>query len=42
MDAYFYNERQLLDLDNDDVREEEDAELVQLEVINVVKWEKQN
>ena len=35
MDADFFNERQLLDLENDDVGEEENAEDVELEGINV-------
>ena len=35
MDAHFFDEGQLLDLENDDVGEEEDAEDVELEGIDV-------
>ena len=42
MDAHFFNERQLLDLENDDVGEEKDAEDVELEGIYVATWEKKN
>ena len=42
MDTDFFNERQLLDLENDDFGEEEDAEDVELEGIDVVTWEKKN
>ena len=42
MDAQFFNEGQLLDLENDDVGEEEDAEDVELEAIDVVTCEKKN
>ena len=42
MDVHFFNEGQLLDLENDDVGEEEDAEDVELEGINVATWEKKN
>ena len=41
-DAYFFDEGQLLDLENDDVREEEDMEDVELEGINMVIWEKKD
>ena len=42
MDAHFFDEGQLLDLENDDVGEEEDAEDVALEGIDVATWEKEN
>ena len=42
MDSHFFNEGQLLDLENDNVGEEEDAEDVELEGINVATWEKKN
>ena len=42
MDSYFFNEGQLLDLENDDVGEEEDMEDVELEGIDVATWEKKN
>ena len=42
MDTHFFHEGQLLDLENDDVGEEEDAEDVELEGIDVVTWEKKN
>ena len=42
MDAYFFHEEQLLDLGNDDLVEEEDAEDVKLEGIDVPTWEKNN
>ena len=38
----FFDEEQLLDLENDDTGEEEDAEDVELEVIDVATWEKKN
>ena len=41
-DTYFFNEGQWLDLDNNDIREEECAEDVELERIDVVTWEKNN
>ena len=42
MDAHFFDEEQLLDLENDNVGEEEDAEDVELEGIDVATWEKKN
>ena len=42
MDAHIFDKGQLLDLENDDVREEEDAEQVELEGIGVATWEKKN
>ena len=42
MDVHFFDEAQLLDLENDDVGEEEDAEDVELEWIDVATWEKKN
>ena len=42
MDAHVFDEGQLLDLENDDVGEEEDAEDVELEGIDVATWEKEN
>ena len=40
MDAHFFNEGLLLDLENNDVSEEEHAEDVELEGIDVATWEK--
>ena len=42
MDAHFFNERQLLDLENDDSGEEEDVKNVELEGIDMAIWEKKN
>ena len=42
IDVHFFDERQLLDLENDDVGEEEHAEDVELQVIDVARWEKKN
>ena len=42
MDAHFCDERQLLDLENDDIGEEENVEDVKLEGIDVATQEKQN
>ena len=42
MDAHFLDEGQLLYLENDDAGEEEDAEDVELEGIDVATWEKKN
>ena len=42
MDAHFFDEEQLLNLENDDVGEEVDAEDVELEGIDVATWEKKN
>ena len=42
MDTNFFEEGQLVDLENDDVVEEEDAEDVELEGIDVATWEKKN
>ena len=42
IDAHWFDERQLLDLENDDVGEEEDAEDVELHGIDVPTWEKKN
>ena len=42
MDAHFFNKGQLPDHKNDDAREEEDAEDVPLEGIDVATWEKKN
>ena len=39
IDVHFINEEQVLDLKNDD---EEDGEDVELEGIDVVRWEKKN
>ena len=38
MDASCFNEGRLLDLENDDAGEEEDAEDVELEGIDVATW----
>ena len=42
MDAHFFDEGQLMDLENDEVGEEEDAEDVELEGIDMGTWEKTN
>ena len=42
MDGHFFDEGQLLDLENNDIREEEDAEDVELEGIDMPTWEKKN
>ena len=42
MDAHFFNEGQLLEVENDDVGEEEDAEDVELQGIDVATWETKN
>ena len=42
MDGHFFNERQLLDLKNDNIGEEVDAEDGEWERIDVAIWEKQN
>ena len=42
INTHFFNEGHLLDLENDNVGEEEDAEDVELAGINVATWEKKN
>ena len=42
MDAHFFDEGQLLDLENDYAEEEEHAEDVELDGIDVATWEKKN
>ena len=42
MDRDFFDEVQLLDLANNDMRQEEDMEDVELEGIDVATWEKKN
>ena len=42
MDIDFFDEGQLLDLQNEDVGEAKDAEGVELEGIDVATWEKKN
>jgi len=42
MEARFFDEGQLLDLEEDDVEEKGDADDVELEAIDVASWEKQN
>ena len=42
MDVHFFDEGQVLDLENDDVGEVEDAEDVELEGIDVATWQKKN
>ena len=42
MDIHFFNEGQLLELENDNVVEVEDAEDVELARINMAIWEKKN
>ena len=41
-DANFFDAGQLLDLENDNAGEEEDAEDIELEGIDVATWEKKN
>ena len=40
MESHFFDEGQLLDLENDDVTEKENTEDVELEGIDVATWEK--
>ena len=42
MDGYFFDEGELLDFENGNVREEEDTEDVKLEGIDVATLEKKN
>ena len=42
MDKHFFDQGQLLDLEHDNIGEEEDAEDVELEGIDVATWEKKN
>ena len=42
MDTNFFEERELQDLDNDDIVEEEDAKVVELEGIDVATCEMKN
>ena len=42
IDGNFFDKGQLLDLENDDAEEEEDAEDVELEEIDVATWENKN
>ena len=42
MEAHFFDEGQLLDLENDNVGGEEDAEDVELQGIDMATWEKKN
>ena len=42
IDKHFFDEGQLLDLENDDVVDKEDAEDVEVEEINVAMWKKKN
>ena len=42
MDAHCFDEGQLLGLENDDAGEEEDAEDVELEGIDLATWEEKN
>ena len=42
MDAHIFDEGQLLDLENDNVGEKEDAKDMDLEEIDVAIWEKMN
>ena len=42
MNAHIFNEWQLLDLKKNDIGEEEDAEDMELEGIDVVSWEMKN
>ena len=42
MDTHFFDEVELLDIENDNVGEAEDVEDVELERIDVATWEKKN
>ena len=42
IDAHFFDEGPLLDLENDEIGEEEDVEDVELQGIDVATWEKKN
>ena len=42
MDVHFFDKEQLLVLEDDDVREEEDAADVELQAIDGAIWEKKN
>ena len=42
MDTYFFDAGQLLDLENDDLGEEEDAKDVELQGIDMARWEMTN
>ena len=42
MHTHFFDEGQLPDIENDNVGEEEDAEVVELEGIDMTTWGKKN
>ena len=42
MDAHFFDEGQLMDLDNNDIGEEEDAADMELAGNHMATWEKKN
>ena len=42
MNVYVFKERQLLNVENDNMEEKEDAEDVEFEGIDVATWEKNN
>ena len=42
MDEHFFDKGQLLNIQSDDIREEEDAQDVELEGIDLATWEKKN
>ena len=42
MDGHFFDEWQLLDLENNDSGEKEDVEDMELEGIDVATWKKKN
>ena len=42
MEAYFFNEGQLLNLKNNYIRDEEDLEDVELEGIDIPTWKRKN
>ena len=42
MEVQFFNEGQLMDLEEGNVGEEEDVEDVELEGINMARWKKKN
>jgi hypothetical protein len=42
MEARFFNEGQLPDLDEDDVEENRDADNVELQGVDIASWEKKD
>jgi len=42
MEARFFDEGQLLDLEEDDAEERRDSDDMELEAVDVISWEKKN